>query len=75
MLHDQFSNTCFQHNVTHLNIQVLLSKRDQIKTLLSRLYEAHVERYILLKETFLNDDNAHIFELLDYNPIYKKQTG
>ena len=36
--------------------------------MLSQISEAHVEmNYMLLRGTFLNDDNAHLFELP--NPI------
>ena len=42
---------------------------------MSQISEAHVEiDYILLCETFLNDDCAHLFELPNYNLVYKNRT-
>ena len=41
--------------------------------MLSHISEARVEiDYILLCETFLNNDSTHLFELPNYNLIYKK---
>ena len=41
---------------------------------MSELYGAHVEiYYILLCETLVNDDNARLFKLPNYNFIYKKK--
>jgi len=55
-----FCHTLFQHNVLHLNMPGLSSKYDQLKMLLSHLSDANIEMYyILLCETFLNDNNAH----------------
>ena len=64
ILPDKFSHNNFQCKVLHLNIQGLSSKFDQVQTLLSELSDAHVE-------TFVNDDNAHLFKLPNYNFIYK----
>ena len=70
ILHDKFSHNNFQCKVLHLNIQGLSSKFDQLQTLLSELSDAHVEiDYILLCETFVNDNNAHLFKLPNYNFI------
>ena len=56
-----------------LNIQGLSSKCDHLQTLLSELSDAHVEiDYILLCETLVNDDNAHLFKLPNYNFMYTK---
>ena len=56
------------------SIQGLSSKFDQLQTLLSELSDAHVEiDYILLCETFVNDDNANLFQLPNYNFIYKNR--
>ena len=74
ILPDKFSHNNFQCKVLHLNIQGLSSKFDQLQTLLSELSDAHVEiDYILLCETFVNDDNAHLFKLPNYNFIYKNR--
>ena len=73
ILPDKFSHNKFQCKVLHLNIQGLSSKFDQLQTLFSQLSDAHVEiDYILLCETFVNDDNAHLFKLPNYNFIYTK---
>ena len=74
ILPDKFSHNNFQCKVLHLNIQGLSSKFDQLQTLLSELSDAHVEiDYILLCETFVNDDNAHLFKQPNYNFIYKNR--
>ena len=74
ILPDKFSHNNFQCKMLHLNIQGLSSKFDQLQTLLSELSDAHVEiDYILLCETFVNDDNAHLFKLPNYNFIYKNR--
>ena len=74
MMPDQFRKTRFQYNVLHLNIQGLTFKFNKLNKLLSQISEAHVEiDDILLCETFLNDDSAHLFELPNYNMVYKKQ--
>ena len=73
ILPDKFSNNNIHCKVLHLNIQGLSSKFDHLQTLLSELSDAHVEiDYILLCETFVNYDNAHLFKLPNYNFIYKK---
>ena len=69
MMPDQFRNTCFQYNV-----QGLTSKFYKLKHFLSQISEAHVEIDILLCETFLNDNSAHLFELPNYNLVYKNRT-
>ena len=72
ILPDKFSHNNFQCKLLHLYIQGLSSKLDQLQTLFSELSDAHVEiDYILLCETFVNDDNAHLFKLPNYNFIYK----
>ena len=49
--------------------------RIQFKRKDAQISEAHVEiDYILLCETFLNDDSAHLFELPNYNLVYKNRT-
>ena len=74
ILPDKFSHNNFQCKVLHLTIPGLSSKVDQLETLLSELSDAHVEiDYILLCETFVNDDNAHIFKLPNYNFNYKNR--
>ena len=76
ILPDKFIHNNFQCKVLHLNIQGLSSQFDQLQTLLSELElsDAHVEiDYILLCETFVNDDNAHLFKLPNYNFIYKNR--
>ena len=78
MIPDQFSNTRFQCNVLHLNIQNI-SKFGKPKTLLSHLFiylsESHVEiGDILLCETFLNNDSVHLFELPNCDLTCKNRT-
>ena len=73
VLPDTFSHNNVQCKVPHLNVQGLSSKCDKPQTLLSELSDAHVEiDCILLCETFVNDDNAHLSKLPNYNFIYKK---
>ena len=67
-VHDKLPEKCFhthfQYKVFHLNILGLPSKFDQLNMLLPQLSYAHVEvDYILLCETFLNDDVVHLFKL------------
>jgi len=74
ILPDKFSQNNIQCKVFHLNIQELSSKCYQLHTLHSDLSDAHVEiDYILSSETFVNDDNAHLFKLPNYNFIYKNR--
>ena len=74
ILPDRFSPTNVQCKVFPLNILGLSSEFDQLHTLLSELSDAHQEiDYILLCETFVNDDNAHLFKLPNYNFIYKNR--
>ena len=71
---NQFRNTRFQYNVLHLNLQGLTSKFDKLQNLLSQISEAHVEIDYILCEICLNYDSAHLFELPNYNLIYKNRT-
>ena len=74
ILSDNFRNINFHCRVLHLNIQGLAAKFDNLKNLLSHLSEAHVDiDYILLCETFLNDNNAYLYKLPNYNMIYKNK--
>ena len=72
ILSDKFSQNNFQCKVLLLYIQGLSSKFDQLQTLLSEISDAHVEidyKIILLCDTFVNDDNAHLFKLPNYSFI------
>ena len=43
--------------------------------MLSQIYDVHVDiDYILMCETLLYDDSAHLFELSNYNLIYNTST-
>ena len=56
-------------------MQGLSSNFDQLKMLLSQLSDANIEiDSILLCETFLNDNNAHLSESPNYNFIDKNWT-
>ena len=73
ILPDKFSHNNCQCKVLHLSIQGISSNVFHFQTLLSVFSDAHVEiDHILLCETFVNYDNAHLFKLLNYNFIYKK---
>ena len=74
ILSDNFRNINVNCRVLHLSIQGLASTFYNLKNLLSHLSEAHVDiDYILLCETFLNDDNAYLCKLPNYNMIYKSR--
>jgi exonuclease III len=67
-------NASFQYKVLHLNIRGLSSKFDELKLLLSQLYDIHVILdVILLCETFINDNNADLFNIPGYKFIYQNR--
>ena len=71
---DNFKNINFQCRVLHLKIQGLASKCYNLKNLLSHLPEANIDiDYILLCETYLDDDNAYLYKLSKCNMIYKNR--
>ena len=64
----------FQYKVLHLNIQDLSAKFDHLKTLLSELTDVDVEiDFMLLCETFINDNKANLFRLPNYNFVKKNK--
>jgi hypothetical protein len=64
----------YQYKVLHLNIQGLHSKFDNFKILLSQLNDQDVKLdFILLCETFLNDNNADLYNIPGYFFIYKNR--
>jgi exonuclease III len=59
----------------HLNIQSLPAKFDKLKLLISELQEQDIHLdFILLCETFLNDNIANQFNIKGYNLVYKNRT-
>lgn len=71
---DKLRNTQFQYKTLHLNIQGLASAFDQLKILLAQLIDTGVKLdCIMLCETFINDNNAHLYEMAGYKSIYKNR--
>jgi exonuclease III len=74
ILPKSLQNASFQYKVLHLNIRGLSSKFDELKLLLSQLYDIHVILdVILLCETFINDNNADLFNIPGYKFIYQNR--
>jgi hypothetical protein len=65
----------FEYTSMHLNIQSLPAKFDKLKLLISELQEQDIHLdFILLCETFLNDNIANQFNIKGYNLVYKNRT-
>jgi len=59
----------------HINIHSVADKFDNLKNLLSRFNDINIKiSFILLCETFLNDNNALNYEIPGYSFIYRNRT-
>ena len=64
----------FHYTTLHLNIQSLPAKIDNLKLIISELYEKHIEiDFILLCETFLTDYNSNQFNIAGYNFVNRNR--
>ena len=71
---DQNKNYQFRYAALHLNIHSLPAKHDQLKTMLTRLNDISMPiHFILLCETFLTENNAHMFNIPGFNFICKNR--
>lgn len=71
---DNIRQINFNFKTLHLNIQGLPSHFDKLKILLIQLSLINVELdCIMLCETFINDENAHLFNLNGYTLVYKNR--
>jgi len=67
-------NTIIDLSVLHLNIQSLPAKHSKLEILLSQLNDRKIDiQYILLCETFLNDNNSNMYNLTGYNFISRQR--
>jgi hypothetical protein len=63
-----------QQKTLHINIQSLSAKFDELKLLLATLQERGIKiDYVLICETFLHDENNHLFEIPGYNFIQRNR--
>ncbi len=64
----------FNHTALHINIHSLPAKHDQLKTILTRFSDISIPiRFVLLCETFLTDNNAHMFVIPGYNFVFRNR--
>ena len=62
------------HATMHLNIHSLPSKYEQLQLIIRRLNETRIELdYILLCETFLNDNNQKLYNIDGYEMITRNR--
>jgi len=54
-------------SIMHINIHSLPAKHEQLQTIIRRLQNRNINlEYILLCETFLNNNNQHLYKIEDY---------
>ena len=73
-MHERETN--YSYTALHLNIHSLPSKIDNLKLMILDLQEKHIVLdFILLCETFLNENNSHQFNIPGYNFVYKNRNN
>ena len=64
----------FNHTTLHINIHSLPAKHDQVKTILTRFNDISIPiHFVLLCETFLTDNNAHMCAIPGYNFVFRNR--
>lgn len=59
-----------EYSIMHINIQSLPAKLSKLEVLINRLAKSNIEiQFILLCETFLNQNNAHLYNIEGYTFI------
>jgi hypothetical protein len=72
--HSKKHHDDFNHTALHINIHSLPAKHDQLKTILTRFSDISIPiRFVLLCETFLTDNNAHMFVIPGYNFVFRNR--
>ena len=73
-LDDKIINKDYKYCALHLNIHSLPAKIDQLKEMIYTLKEQNIIiHFIMLCETFLNDNNAHLYNISGYNMVFKNR--
>ena len=69
------NNIDFRHKSIHINIRSLPGKFDKLKLFVHRLKEMNIDiDFILLCETFLNAQNADMYQIPGYKFIHRNRT-
>ena len=64
----------FQHNALHINIHSLPAKFEKLQELIVSFNEAGIKLdYILICETFLRENNSHLYNIKGYNFIHRSR--
>jgi len=64
----------YTHTALHINIHSLPAKYDQLKNILTRLSDISIPiHFVLLCETFLTDNNAHMYTIPGYNLVFRNR--